>query len=219
MINITSNSTKKESKYKNSYEVHFNVYLPPIFKMKHEEAENFDIGIYTDFNNWSKPEMNVFPIKTLRNNGYLVYGKVKVPLNVKKFQYKYLLRFNEEKSYMIEFLGDGINREFEFSGKIDSVINIYDGIMLPPDKKSENIFQILKKTVKKWVGGIFYNETLYNEHEDGTIRAMLHEIKTNDEINFKTLGSATNYLDNVFQGLKKNFKDNSHVNQVTSIKI
>ena len=87
------------------------------------------------------------------------------------------------------------------------------------NKESESIFQSLKTTVKKWLGGTYFNENLYDVHKYETIKAMLYEIRVNDEIKFKTLESATNYLDSVVQGLKKNFKDNKHLNQVSSIKI
>ncbi len=176
-----------------------------------DEFENFHVGIISSMTDFKKKKMRNLLIKPLPNNGYLAYGVLEFPISTPWFEYKYMLSFNQkssDKSYLIEFLGTDKNREFKSASRRNqSVISIYDGIMLPPDKASESFVETLKTTVKKLLRGTYFNESFYDEYKDETIKAMFHEIKTSDETKFKTLDSATNYLDDVIQGLKTNFKD------------
>lgn len=207
-------SANKRDEFKKNYEVQFNVFLPPIFKIDLEEfgQENFNVGIATSLTEFKLKDMHKLSIMPLKNNGYLVYGKVEFPIDVLRFEYKYLLSFNEKiskKSYIMEFLGKDKNREFRnYQKRIKSVISVYDGIMLPPDKESESIFKSLKHWGKKIFGGIYFDESLYEIHKDETIKAMFHEIKTNNETKFKTLDSTFCYFNEVIWGLINKYQYN-----------
>lgn len=211
----------QKSPPKKTYAVQFNVYLPPIFKIDLEEFghENFNVGIVTNLTGFKLKKMQHLPIKPFENNGYLVSGKLEFPLESFTFEYKYALSFNEkssETSYLIEFLNSGKNRKFCLDNRNQSITNIYDALMLPPDQATENIITKVKNTVKKFVGGTYYDESFYEEYKNETIKAMFHEIRTNDRIKFKTLDSTMCYLNDVIQGLKKTFKG-SNILQVSLI--
>lgn len=211
---MESTKQRVEQKFppKKTYVVQFNVYLPPIFKIDIEELgkENFNVGIITSLEDFKPKRMHHLSLKPFENNGYLVNGKVEFPIDKLRFEYKYLLSFNDTngKSFIIEFLEKHKNREFRNLDKRNqSLFRVYDGIMLPPDKESESFYMSLKSSVKKILGGTYFDESLYDAHKDDTINAMFHEIRTNDETKFKSLDSTIIYLDNVIQGLQKVFKD------------
>ena len=178
--------------------VQFNVFAPPVFEINLDEWE---FGIISSNIKFKKSQMYVLKAEVLNNGGYLVSGQLKMP---KHFEYKYILRNKSEKAYLIEFSGKFKNRSFTTNpySKV-SVVHKYDGIMLPPDQESKNVFQTVKKFANQIFGGNYYDKKFLKEHEDETIKAMLYEVHVDSGRKFDTFESCSNYLENVLDGLEK----------------
>jgi len=134
-----------------------------------------------------------------------VNGKLPCPTSQHIFEYKYVLRFKEDNTHLIEFLGKHDNRRFN---KYDRVFDMYDGIMLPPDEDSakHGMFAHLANKIKKYLKGKYYDKEMLNKYEDETIMAMLNGVVSGG-IQLGTVEACLVYLRNVQMGLSKVFKN------------
>ena len=109
----------------------------------------------------------------------------------------------------------------------DILVDVYDGIMLPPDEDTKNFLEIWKykvlKTFNKIVGR-YYNPDMLKIYEDETIQIMFYEIIENTAIKFKNINTTKKYLFNVLFGIRHfyrayyyNYSDESQLNKVKLI--
>lgn len=90
------------------------------------------------------------------------------------------------------------------------VIERYDGLILPPDKGSENSFIDMFKQIVKKIFSNYYDHSMPKKYESDAIEAMFYELerhKFQKEVKSKwpNFSSASAYLNSVISGLNNFF--------------
>ena len=116
--------TRSQAKNENltGYSLNFHIFISPEYNIDRNSCE---IGIYSNYNDWSPIKMHKLEIIRPHKDGYIAQGIVKfLKKNLieykisRRLEYKYILKNNKENGeseYFPEFLGGtSVNREFYF---------------------------------------------------------------------------------------------------------